>query len=166
MTLLVNEIFKKKWFKEFDEVFTKDSSKFYKLELLISRIVKVLHKEDAGTFVYLIKYWSSVDNVKSSVVQNLVDFDASSNHICSALFGARKSYCASKLTESLRAKEANIKSAIDKRLESFEVNKNHTIRSILKCPFCKVVLDYLVVNDNLILESGLVKSKVNVIMEE
>ncbi|KAG9304022.1 hypothetical protein G9A89_005932 [Geosiphon pyriformis] len=166
MTLLANEIFKKKWFKEFDEIFTKNSSKFHKLELLVSRIVKILCEENAGYFVYLMKCWSFVDNVKSSVVQNLVDSGAGSDCICSALFGARKSYHAFKLTESLRAKKANIRSAIDKRMKSFEVNKSHMIRSVLECSFCKVVLDHLMVNDDLILKPDLVKSKMDVIIEE
>ncbi|KAG9298397.1 hypothetical protein G9A89_000396 [Geosiphon pyriformis] len=165
MTLLANKIFKKKWFKEFDEVFTKDSSKFHKLELLVSRIVKALHEKDAESFVYLMKCWSSVDNIKSSIVQSLVDSGASSDHIYSALFGARKSYCAFKLTESLRIKEANIRSTIDKRIKSFEVNKGYIIKSVLECLFHKVVLNHLVVNNNLILELDLVKFKVNVIME-
>ncbi|KAG9293968.1 hypothetical protein G9A89_019306 [Geosiphon pyriformis] len=159
MTLLANKIFKKKWFKEFDKVFIKDSSKFHKLELLVFKIVKALYGEDAGHFVYLIKCWSSVDNVKSSVVQNLVDSGAGSDHICSAFFGARKFYHAFKITESLRAKKANIRSAIDKKMESFKVNKSHMIRSVLECPFHKVVLDYLVVNNDLILKPDLVKSK-------
>ncbi|KAG9307162.1 hypothetical protein G9A89_016990 [Geosiphon pyriformis] len=150
MTLLANKIFKKKWFKEFDEVFTKDFSKFHKLELLVSRIAKALHGEDAENFVYLIKCWSSVDDVRSSVVQNLVDSGAGSDHICSALFGARKSYHASKLTESLKAKEANIRSAIDRRMVSFKVNKGHMIRSVLERLFYKMVLDHLVVDDDLI----------------
>ncbi|KAG9304825.1 hypothetical protein G9A89_016855 [Geosiphon pyriformis] len=140
-----------KWFREFDEVFTKNFSKFHKLELLVFRIVKALCGEDAGYF--------------SSVVQNLVDSGADSDHICSALFGARKSYHASKFTESLRTKKVNIKSAIDKRMESFKVNKSHIIRSVLEHSFHKVVLDYLMVNNDLILEPNLVKSKVNVIME-
>ncbi|KAG9285363.1 hypothetical protein G9A89_010838 [Geosiphon pyriformis] len=159
MTLLANEIFKKKWFKRFDKVFTKESSKFYKLKLLVSRIVKALCGENAGNFVYLMKCWSSVDSIKFFVVQNLVDSGASSDRIHSALFGAKKSYHASKLTESLRAKKTNIRSAINKRMESFEVNKSHIIKSVLECLFCKVVLDYLMVNDDLILEPSLVKSK-------
>ncbi|KAG9301946.1 hypothetical protein G9A89_020990 [Geosiphon pyriformis] len=111
------------------------------------------------------KCWSSVDNVKSFVVQNLVDSGTGSDCICSALFGARKSYHASKITESLRVKEANIRSAINKKMESFEVNKSHMIRDVLEHPFCKVVLDHLVINNDLILEPDLVKSKVDVIME-
>ncbi|KAG9289984.1 hypothetical protein G9A89_010290 [Geosiphon pyriformis] len=159
MTLLANKIFKKRLFKGFDEIFTKNSLKFHKLELLVFRIVKALRKEDAGNFVYLIECWSFVDNVKSSVVQDLVNSGAGSDRICSALFSAKKSYHAFKLTESLKAKEANIRSAIDKRMESFKVNKGHMIRSVLKHLFRKVVLNHLVVNDDLILEPDLVKSK-------
>ncbi|KAG9287184.1 hypothetical protein G9A89_001592 [Geosiphon pyriformis] len=147
MTLLTNEIFKKKWFKRFDKVFTKDSSKFHKLELLVSKIVKALYEEDARNFFF--------------VVQNLVDSSAGFDRICSTFFGARKFYHVSKLIESLRAKETNIRSAIDKKIESFEVNKDHMIKSVLEHLFHKVVLDYLVVNNNLILEPGLVKYKMN-----
>ncbi|KAG9301921.1 hypothetical protein G9A89_020965 [Geosiphon pyriformis] len=131
MTLLANKIFKKRWFKGFDEVFTKDFSKFHKLKLLVSRIVKTFHEKDAENFVYLMECWSFINNVKSSV----------------------------------RAKKAYIRSVIDKRIESFKINKDHTIRSVLERLFHKVVLDHLVVNDNLILESDLVKFKVDVIME-
>ncbi|KAG9285722.1 hypothetical protein G9A89_002289 [Geosiphon pyriformis] len=153
-------------FKEFDKVFTKDSLKFHKLKLLVSRIVKALCGDDTGKVVYFMKCWSSVDNVKFSVVQNLVDSGAGSDRICFTLFGARKFYRASKLTEFLRTKDVNIRSAIDRRMENFEVNKDHIIRSVLEHSFCKVVLDHLVINNDLILEPGLVKSKVDVIMEE
>ncbi|KAG9291041.1 hypothetical protein G9A89_012913 [Geosiphon pyriformis] len=123
MVFSANKVFKKKWFKGFDNVFTKESLRFHKLELLVSRIFKISHKER----------------------------------------DVKKSYRATKLTESLRAKEANIKSAIDKRMESFEVNKSHTIRSVLEHPFRKVVLNHLVVDDELILELDLVKFKCKVV---
>ncbi|KAG9305758.1 hypothetical protein G9A89_000633 [Geosiphon pyriformis] len=45
------------------------------------------------------------------------------------------------------------------------MNKSHTIRSVLKHPFCKMVLNHLVVDDELILEPDLVKFKVDIIME-
>ncbi|KAG9298728.1 hypothetical protein G9A89_012796 [Geosiphon pyriformis] len=121
--------------------------------------------DDVDSFVFLIKCWCSLDNAKALVVQDLVDFDTTFDHVCSALFGARKSYCALKFAESLRAKKVNIKSAIDKRIESFKINKSHTIKSVLKCPFHKVVLDHLVVDDELVLEPGLVKSKINMTMK-
>ncbi|KAG9298995.1 hypothetical protein G9A89_020308 [Geosiphon pyriformis] len=50
-------------------------------------------------------------------------------------------------------------------METFELNKGQTIRSVLEWPFRKVTLDYLVVNEDLILESGLVKFHVDKIME-
>ncbi|KAG9290082.1 hypothetical protein G9A89_010388 [Geosiphon pyriformis] len=155
MVLLANKVFKKKWFKGFDNVFTKESLRFHKLKLL----------ECITNFEFLMEHWISLDNVRALVVQNIVDSGAGSVCVCSALFAARRSYHASKLAESLRAKKANIRSAIDKRIESFEVNKGHMIKSVLKCLFCKVVFDYLVVDNNLILEPNLVKFKVDVIME-
>ncbi|KAG9300321.1 hypothetical protein G9A89_011394 [Geosiphon pyriformis] len=122
-------------FKGFDDVFTKESLRFHKLELLVSKIVRVLHKE------------------------NIVDFSAGSDHICSAFFGARRFYHIAKLAESLRAKEANIRSAINRRIKSFKVNKSYTIRSVLEYSFRKVAFNHLVINNELILESDLVKSK-------
>ncbi|KAG9283970.1 hypothetical protein G9A89_005477 [Geosiphon pyriformis] len=106
--LLANEIFRKKWFKNFDSVFTKVSLKFHSI---------------------------------------------------------KKLYHASKLAEFLAAREVNIRFAIDRRMKSFEMNKSYTIKSVLECSFCKVVLNHLVVDDELILEPGLVKSKVDSIME-
>ncbi|KAG9303875.1 hypothetical protein G9A89_005785 [Geosiphon pyriformis] len=60
----------------------------------------------------------------------------------------------------------NIRSAINRRIESFEINKDHTIRNVLKHLFRKVVLNHLIVDDKLILESNLVKSKVDGIIED
>ncbi|KAG9286511.1 hypothetical protein G9A89_014677 [Geosiphon pyriformis] len=165
IVLLANKVFKKRWFKGFDDVFTRESSRYYKLEFLVSKIVKALHEENVVNFDSLMKCWVFLDNVKASVIQNIVNSGAGSGHICSALCGARKTYCIFKLTESLRAKEATIKAAIDKRMKSFEVNKSHTIRSVLECPFHKMVLDHLVVDNELILKPDLVKFKVDGIME-
>ncbi|KAG9285843.1 hypothetical protein G9A89_013268 [Geosiphon pyriformis] len=165
MTLSANEIFRKKWFKNFDSVFTKVSLKFHKLELLISKIVKASCKENVASFVSLMKCWNSMDSIKASVVQNLIDSGVAPSYVHSALSGIKKFYHASKLAESLAARKANIRTAIDKRMESFETNKGHIIRSVLEHPFCKVVLDHLVVDDKLILEPDSVKSKMDVIME-
>ncbi|KAG9305739.1 hypothetical protein G9A89_005137 [Geosiphon pyriformis] len=65
------------------------------------------------------------------------------------------------MSEAERVRESQIRSAIDKRMKSFELNKDHTIRSMLKCPFRKVTLDHLVVDDELVLEPDLVKTKVD-----
>ncbi|KAG9306312.1 hypothetical protein G9A89_018195 [Geosiphon pyriformis] len=166
MILSANEVFKRKWFKEFDGVFTKESSRFHKLELLVSKIIKAFCVRCAVDFASLMRCWASLDSVKALVIQDLVDSGVESGRVCSALFGVRKSYRKFKLIESQSAKEACIRSAINKRMESFEINKGHTIRSVLERPFRKIVLDYLVVDDELILESEQVKSKVDAIMED
>ncbi|KAG9294018.1 hypothetical protein G9A89_019356 [Geosiphon pyriformis] len=44
--LLDLDIFRRKWFKDFDSVFTKKSSRFHKLELLVSKIAKASCKGD------------------------------------------------------------------------------------------------------------------------
>ncbi|KAG9287615.1 hypothetical protein G9A89_019676 [Geosiphon pyriformis] len=165
MVFSAGEIFKKKWFKKFNDVFTKDSLKFYKLELLVLKIIKTSHVGCALDFASLMEHWASLDSVKASTIQDLVDSGVESGHVFSTLLGVRKSYRASKLVESQSAKETNIRFVISRRNESFEINKGHMIRSILEHLFCKVVLDHLVVDDELILEPDLVKSKVDVIME-
>ncbi|KAG9299172.1 hypothetical protein G9A89_013820, partial [Geosiphon pyriformis] len=143
-----------KQFKRFDNIFTKESSRFHKLELLVSRIVKAFREESVVNFDSLIKCW------------NIVDSDTTPDRICFVFFGAKRSYCTSKLAKSLRTKEINIKTAIDKRMESFKVNKGHIIRSMLKCSFCKVVLNHLVFDDKLILDPNLVKSKIDYVFNK
>ncbi|KAG9296260.1 hypothetical protein G9A89_014852 [Geosiphon pyriformis] len=144
MVILAGGTFKKKWVKGFDSVFNKVSSKFHKLELLVSKLVKSSHLVSDGNFALLLNIFDT---------------------ICSELAKAKKSYCSSKLLEFKCAGEAHIRRAIKNRMESFEMDKGCTIRSVLKCSFCKVVLDYLVVSDELVLEPELVKSKVDEIME-
>ncbi|KAG9292211.1 hypothetical protein G9A89_023931 [Geosiphon pyriformis] len=155
----------KKWFKNFDSVFTKVFSKIHKLELLVSKIVKAFHKGDFGGFVFLMKCWNSLNSIKASIVQDLINSNATSSHVYSALSGIRKFYCAFKLAKFLATKEMNIRAAINKRIKSFETNKDHTIRSVLEHPFHKVVLDHLVVENELILKPNLVKFKMYIIME-
>ncbi|KAG9288072.1 hypothetical protein G9A89_017667 [Geosiphon pyriformis] len=63
--------------------------------------------------------------------------------------------------ETKAAKAAVIRHAIDRRMKNFCTDKSCMIRSILDRPFHKVVLDYLVVDDELVLDPGEVKSKVD-----
>ncbi|KAG9296264.1 hypothetical protein G9A89_014856 [Geosiphon pyriformis] len=142
VVLSANKIFRKKWFKDFDSVFTKVFSKFHRLEFLVLKIVKV-----------------------SCEGNDFINSGATSSHVYSVLSGMKKSYYASKLAESLATKETNIRVAINKRIKGFKINKDHTIRSVLECSFRKVVLDHLVVKNKLILKPNLVKSKINIIIE-
>ncbi|KAG9300047.1 hypothetical protein G9A89_018324 [Geosiphon pyriformis] len=164
--LSASNIFKKKWFKGYDNVFTKESSKFHKLELLVSKLVKTLCLVSSEEFVALLSMWNLLDTTNASVVESLFLSGSHFKVIRSVLFRVRKLYYSSKLSELKHAKESRIRSAVSRRMESFEVDKGHTIRSVLEHPFHKVVLDHLVVNDELVLDPSLVKSKMDVIMED
>ncbi|KAG9301654.1 hypothetical protein G9A89_016724 [Geosiphon pyriformis] len=148
-------------FKDADDnsVFIKVSSKFHKLELLVSKIVKASCEDNVGSFVSFIKCWDSLDSIKASVVQDLINSNATSSCVHFALSGMKKFYYVFKLAKSLATKEVNIRTAINKRIESFKMNKGHTIRSVLEHLFSKVVLNHLVVKNELILEPDSVKSK-------
>ncbi|KAG9290028.1 hypothetical protein G9A89_010334 [Geosiphon pyriformis] len=133
--------------------------RFHKLELLVSKLVKASCLASSDGFASLLEVWHRLNSPGASVVKSLFLSKSNFDLIRSALAKARKLYHSFKLLESRHTEESSIKQAISKRMESFELNKSHTIRSVLERPFHKVVLDYLVVEDELILEPGLVKSK-------
>ncbi|KAG9284684.1 hypothetical protein G9A89_003644 [Geosiphon pyriformis] len=163
--LLAGGMFKKKWFRSFDCVFNKVSSWFHKLELLVSKLVKAFQLVFGEDFVLLLDIWNRLNSVSTSPVRFLFFSGAGFDAIHSGLAKTRKSYRSSKLLESKCAEESSIRQAIKRRIESFEVDKSHTIKSVLEHPFCKVVLDHLVDGRELVLEPKLVKSKVDGIME-
>ncbi|KAG9293517.1 hypothetical protein G9A89_005520 [Geosiphon pyriformis] len=146
-------------FKSFNEVFTKKSSRFYKLELLVSKLAKASCLVSSKNFALLLKTWDRLDNDNVVGVKFLFISGSSFDAVCSELTKAKKFYHSSKLFELKHAEEFCIKQAICKRIKNFELDKDHIIKSILEHPFCKVVLDYLVVDKKLVLESELVKSK-------
>ncbi|KAG9298220.1 hypothetical protein G9A89_002708 [Geosiphon pyriformis] len=158
--------FKKKWFKGFDGIFTRVFSRFHKLELLVSKLVKASCLASSNEFVALLEVWYRLDSPNASVVRSLFLSGSGFDLICSVLAKAKKLYCASKLLKSKCAEESSIKQTISRRMESFELDKGHTIRSVLEHSFCKVVLDHLAMEDELILEPDSVKSKVDKIMKE
>ncbi|KAG9302330.1 hypothetical protein G9A89_008822 [Geosiphon pyriformis] len=166
MCLSAETVFKKKWFKRYVKNFSKDSSKFHKLELLVSKLVKASHMDSAKEFTSLLDRWEGLDSVNASAVKSLFLSGSYFDAIRSALSKVKKSYHAFKMSEVKQVRESQIRSAIDKRMESFELDKDHTIRSVLEHLFCKVTLDHLVVDDELVLESALVKAKVDAVMEE
>ncbi|KAG9306613.1 hypothetical protein G9A89_004810 [Geosiphon pyriformis] len=159
MVLLADEMFKKKWFKSFNGVFTKISSRFHKLELLVSKLVKASCSVSSNDFVSLLEVWDRLDFTGALAVKSLLLLGSNFDVICSILTKARKLYHFSKLLESKCTEESSIKQAINKRIKSFELDKGHTIKSVLEHSFCKVVLDHLVVGNELILEPNLVKPK-------
>ncbi|KAG9298226.1 hypothetical protein G9A89_002714 [Geosiphon pyriformis] len=136
-----------------------------KLELLVFKLVKTSHSVLSNEFVSLLDVWVSLDSANASVVKFFFLLESHFDAIRSALAKIRKYYCSLKMMESKCAQDSQIKLAIDKKMENFGLNKGQTIRSVLEQPFYKVTLDHLVVNEDLILESGLVKFHVNRIME-
>ncbi|KAG9298835.1 hypothetical protein G9A89_015856 [Geosiphon pyriformis] len=161
----VNEVFSKTWFKDFDSGFTKSSSHYHRLELLVSKLVKASHSMSLIEFVSLLDVWIFLNSVNASIIKSLFLSGFYFDAIRSALAKVRKSYCSLNIMKLKRVRDSQIRLAINKRMENFELNKSQTIRSVLKQPFCKVILDYLVVDKDLILKPGLVKSYVNRIME-
>ncbi|KAG9288444.1 hypothetical protein G9A89_015650 [Geosiphon pyriformis] len=139
--------------KDYDSVFTKESSKFHKLELLISKLVKAFWSICHDEFISLLEVWGFLDNDNTSVVRSLFLSSSPLNTVWSALSKIRKTYCLLKMAE------------LKHRMESFKLNKSHTIRSILKCSSHKVVLDHLVVDNKLVIELSLVRSRVDEIIE-
>ncbi|KAG9289013.1 hypothetical protein G9A89_015562 [Geosiphon pyriformis] len=163
--LFAKAVFKRKWFKDYDHIFVKKLFKFHKLELLVLKLVKTFHLDSFGEFTSLLDKWESLDSVNASVVKFFFLSGSSFDTIWSVLSKIRKSYCFSKILKAKHIRESKIRSAIDKRMESFKLNKSHTIKSVLKCPFYKITLDHLVMDDELVLEPDLVRTKMDIIIE-
>ncbi|KAG9286578.1 hypothetical protein G9A89_005346 [Geosiphon pyriformis] len=131
------------------------------LDAMWNIVHKIMTLSMVGTFKK--KWFKGYDECGICVI---VEYIREARHQwCFTLAKARKSYHSAKLLESRCAEEFHIRAAIDRRIESFESDKGHTIRSGLERFFCKVVLDHLVVGNELILEPSLVKARVDGIME-
>ncbi|KAG9303862.1 hypothetical protein G9A89_005772 [Geosiphon pyriformis] len=165
MVLLAGGAFKRRWFKGFDTVHNKMLSRFHKLELLVSKLVKASCLSSSVSFALFLGTCNNLDSAGASTIRSMFFSGAKFDDICSALAKVKRSYCFFKLLKSKHTEEFHIRQAITNRMESFELDKGHTIRSVLKCSFCKVVLDHLVVNNELVLEPDLVKFKMDVIIE-
>ncbi|KAG9303134.1 hypothetical protein G9A89_005092 [Geosiphon pyriformis] len=109
--------------------------------------------------------WVSLDSINASAIKSFFLLESYFDAIRSALVKIRKSYHSLKIIELKCVKNSQIRLAINKRIKNFELNKGQTIRSVLERPFYKVTLNHLIVNKNLILESGLVKFHVDRIIE-
>ncbi|KAG9305073.1 hypothetical protein G9A89_007713 [Geosiphon pyriformis] len=160
-----NEVFSKTWSKGFDSSYTKCFSRFHRLELLVSKLVKASCFVLSDEFVSLLDIWVSLDFINASAVKFLFLLGSYFDAIRSALVKVRKYYHSLKMMESKRARNFQIKLAIDKKMENFRLNKDQIIRNVLERPFHKVILDHLVVNEDLILEPGLVKFHTDRIIE-
>ncbi|KAG9284424.1 hypothetical protein G9A89_023681 [Geosiphon pyriformis] len=157
MVKLANKTFSRHWFSEFHCSRNKLSFKFFGLELLIAKIVK---KFGLGNLYSLI-----LNSVKAHAFTDLVSLGEKSEVVLGHLLLVCKKYRKSKLHKSRVAEEASIRLAISKCMENFCFDKGSMIRSILDWLFHKVVLDYLIVDNELILEPEKIKLNVDKIME-
>ncbi|KAG9306848.1 hypothetical protein G9A89_005749 [Geosiphon pyriformis] len=132
------------------------------LDAMWDVVYKIMSLLANGTFK---KNGLRFNDASTLVVKSLFFPGFNFNIICSVLAKVRKSYHPSKLLEFKCTEESHMKAAVNKRIDSFKSDKGHIIRSVLEHSFRKVVLDYLVVEDELVLEPSLVKFEVDRIME-
>ncbi|KAG9299017.1 hypothetical protein G9A89_020330 [Geosiphon pyriformis] len=154
-----DKVFVRHWFSEFQCSRNKHSSKFFGLELFIAKIVSKIGSGDMLGVDCLVRKWFTLDKTKTSAFSDLVILSGDSIVFLEHLSSVHKKYRRSKMFESRLAEEISIKKATEKHMESFASNKGGMIQSVLDWPFCKVVLDHLVVNDELVLEPEEVKFK-------
>ncbi|KAG9293380.1 hypothetical protein G9A89_007626 [Geosiphon pyriformis] len=164
MVRATDATFSRRWFSEFDCSRNKHSLRFLGLELLMAKVVKSLNTGNKHKCNHLIKRWFLVDCKEAFKFDFLVQNGADLVEVFKHLFQVRKCYRKSKYYESRVARNMAIRSAINKYIENFSSNKGGMIRSVLEWPFCKIVLDYLVIGDELVLDPIEVKSRVNNIM--
>ncbi|KAG9287725.1 hypothetical protein G9A89_004128 [Geosiphon pyriformis] len=147
------------------EAMTASAKKFFQdIELLVAKLLKVLRLNDTLGFNCLADTWFKVDSSEASKVLSMVRDSVGSAGLISHFSKVRKQYRKSKYYESEVAKRSAIRDTINKHMIKFDTDKSGIIWSILEWPFHKVVLDYLVVGDSLILEPNKVKLKMDDIM--
>ncbi|KAG9299727.1 hypothetical protein G9A89_013087 [Geosiphon pyriformis] len=135
--------FLKHWFSEFKCSKNIHSSRFFGLEMLVAKIVKKFCSSDLPD-----------TNRLTCAFKNLVDSEVKSDVVVRHLSLVCRDYRRSKMFKSRLAEEVSVRKAIEKRMNNFCSDKGSMIRSVLERLFYKVVLDYLVVDDNLVLLSG------------
>ncbi|KAG9289724.1 hypothetical protein G9A89_014459 [Geosiphon pyriformis] len=133
------------------DAMNKHLSKFFKLELLVAKLVKCLRLPGSPETDRLIQTWFRIDEKETSGLHNMINDSASLDSILCHLSSIKKKYCRFKYIESRIARNIFIRKVIEKCMENFSSNKRQMIKSVLEHPFHKVVLDHLVVDNDLIL---------------
>ncbi|KAG9296159.1 hypothetical protein G9A89_014751 [Geosiphon pyriformis] len=126
-----DSVFSKHWFSVFNCQKNRQSLRFFKLELLVAKLIKCLSSGWKSEAARLFDVWFNLND--KGAFKTCTMFDCSEN-------------------------KENILDAINKCIENFSFNKRHMIKSVLKWPFKKMVLDHLIMDDKLILEPKEVKS--------
>ncbi|KAG9290191.1 hypothetical protein G9A89_022167 [Geosiphon pyriformis] len=109
-----DKVFSRHWFSKFDCLKNKLSSKFFKLELLVAKLMKCLSLDQVLDAAYFLKVWSDLDNKGASKACTMFDDNVSRVSILQHLSRVKKLYHKSKYYESRVAKDISIRKAIDK----------------------------------------------------
>ncbi|KAG9296130.1 hypothetical protein G9A89_011983 [Geosiphon pyriformis] len=157
--------FSRHWFNKFRYLKKKHSSKFFGLELLVTKIVKVFCSDDLSEVNHLVNRWSTLDDAKAHVFDILFCLSVKSEVIVKHLSLVCRDYRRSKMFESRLAEEASIRKAIERHMKNFCSDKISMIRNVLDRPFHKMVFNHLVIDNKLILEPKKMKLSVEKIME-
>ncbi|KAG9298069.1 hypothetical protein G9A89_018152 [Geosiphon pyriformis] len=160
-----NKIFFRLWFSEFNCTINKLSSKFHRLKLLMFKIVNNVNSGLSLETDYLVCTWVNVDEKKTCKVYLIINRSAKVEDILHHILVVKKSYSKSKYHESKIAKDNFIKKAVKKHMENICLDKERMIKSILNQSFKKMVFNYLIVNNELILEPQAVKFSIDTIIE-
>ncbi|KAG9307417.1 hypothetical protein G9A89_017246 [Geosiphon pyriformis] len=159
-----DKTFSKHWFSKFRCLKNKQFSKFFGLELLVAKIVKKFCSGSLSDVDFLVSKWSTLNNAKTHAFKELVSSGAKSDVIVKHLSLVHKDYRRAKMFELRFAEEASIRKAIEKCMENFCSDKDSMIRSVLDRLFHKVVLDYLVVDNELVLKPDELKTSQYVLL--
>ncbi|KAG9284978.1 hypothetical protein G9A89_009788 [Geosiphon pyriformis] len=165
VVMSADKIFSKCWFSDFECIRNKYFSKFFRLELLVAKIVKSLSLDCTVDFVCFLHTWYGLDETEASEFEALINNNVGTEMALWHLAGVRKKYCKSKYYEFRMARDNSIRKAINKHIENFSSDKRRMIQNVLDQPVRKVVLNHLIVDDNLILDPCNVKSNIDTIME-
>ncbi|KAG9288606.1 hypothetical protein G9A89_006707 [Geosiphon pyriformis] len=152
-----DETFLRHWFSEFRCSKNKHFSKFFGLELLVAKIVKKFCSGGLFDINLLVSKWLTLDNAKACTFKDLVSSGVKSEIIVKHLSLVCRDYRRVKMFELRFTEEVSIKKAIERHMKNFCSDKDSMIRSVLDRSFCKVVLNYLVVDDKLVLEPEEIK---------
>ncbi|KAG9304070.1 hypothetical protein G9A89_005980 [Geosiphon pyriformis] len=148
-----------------EKVLVDSADEIFSRHWFIAKVVKELELGNLRKVNQLINVWAKLDGSKAAVIANMIQVGGKFLDVLKQLLLFQKEYRKSKMYKSKLAEEASVWKAIECRIEKFCSDKGAMIRNVLDWSFYKVVFNHLVVNDELVLEPGMVKLGVNEIIE-
>ncbi|KAG9296645.1 hypothetical protein G9A89_002916 [Geosiphon pyriformis] len=126
------KIIEKTMYSEYDYSRNKQSSKFFKLELLIAKIMKFRNSGNLPNFDCLVKVRLNINKIETSMVVGIILNGASLMNLVKHLLVVKKKYRKSKYCEFKIAKDMAIRKTIDHCVKSAFLLINNLTISIVK----------------------------------